>query len=924
MMNPTNRRRLEERAEQAGCSVDEYLTRLLDLDAAAPDFQAQMLNAIEQAIIVTDLSGHIRHWNRHAEVLYGWPADEVLGRSVVEVTPAAAMTYEAKLVMQRLAEGRSWSGEFEVRRKDGTTFLARVSNHPILDEAGQLIGIMGMSVDITDQARIQQQQLESGRFISGVLRAVPSFLYVYDLIEDHNIFANDGLTSILGFTLAELKAMGSSAIPVLIHPEDQLTVREGIAGVQAATDESYRYSAIYRLRHKAGGWRWVQDEGVIFKRTAEGEVQQILGSVTDITERIETQEALRESETYYKRLTEMVSDYALTTLVNPDGSLTFEWIAGGFEATTGYKPEEAVKWRWAILRHPDDMDRVQADIARTLQGEQTTSEYRIRLRDGNYRWIRVTRRPIWDAEQGRVVRFYSAVKDITERKQAEEALRHSENLLREVLAAVRDVVYAINLSDLRVLYMSDAVEAITGYPAAEFHMRRHLWLQFIHPEDVDAVRGGEQLVMAQGSHAWDYRILRPDGEIRWVNNRAWLVHDATGEPARIVGVITDITERRRTQEMLELQNAALESAANAIVITDRDANIEWVNAAFTRLTGYSFEEARGKNPNALVKSGRHDEAFYRGLWDTILAGRVWFGRLINQRKDGTLYIEEQTITPVYDNDGQIRHFIAVKQDISAREHDEQIRLDHERLKARFQKEQEQNVLIQRTIAALSHDLRTPLTVIATTKDILSRYFDQLSDERRQEKLDNIGRQLQYAIELLDDTVKVAKSNLNHRIFRPAAVDLAMLCRLSIEEVNTAHGATHNLRFINPGEVAVVTVDEILVSRILVNLLSNAIKYSPAGGEIRLELDQHEDWITLRVIDFGIGISTDDLPYIFDPFYRSDEVMSIDGTGLGLSIVRDCVDRHGGHIAVESVPEQGTIFTVELPYRRNSIISPASA
>ncbi|MDE2180349.1 MAG: PAS domain S-box protein [candidate division NC10 bacterium] len=144
------------------------------------------------------------------------------------------------------------------------------------------------------------------------------------------------------------------------------------------------------------------------------------------------------------------------------------------------------------------------------------------------------------------------------------------------------------------------------------------------------------------------------------------VRERTRELARTTEALqVEIAERRQGEQRLRLQSAALESAANAIVITDREGNIIWVNPAFATLTGYTSEEVLDRNPS-LLKSGKHDENFYRHLWETILAGQVWHGEIINRRKDGSLYIEDQTITPVRDKRGDITHFIAIKQDISER------------------------------------------------------------------------------------------------------------------------------------------------------------------------------------------------------------------------------------------------------------------
>ena len=134
---------------------------------------------------------------------------------------------------------------------------------------------------------------------------------------------------------------------------------------------------------------------------------------------------------------------------------------------------------------------------------------------------------------------------------------------------------------------------------------------------------------------------------------------------------TDITERHQAEAQVRLQSAALNAAANAMVITDRAGLIQWVNPAFSDLTGYTAAEAVGKNPRDLVKSDQHDQAFYKDLWETILSGQVWRGEIINRRKDGSLYTEEQSITPLRDPQGTISHFIAVKQDITERKRAEE-------------------------------------------------------------------------------------------------------------------------------------------------------------------------------------------------------------------------------------------------------------
>lgn len=163
-----------------------------------------------------------------------------------------------------------------------------------------------------------------------------------------------------------------------------------------------------------------------------------------------------------------------------------------------------------------------------------------------------------------------------------------------------------------------------------------------------------------------HRVIKPDGSIAWHEWTDQAIFDENGNVIEFQSVGRDITERRQAEETMRLQSAALEAVANAIVITDIRGNIQWANPAFSKLTGYTIEEIIGKNPRTLVRSGRQDRAFYKQMWDTILGGKTWRGELINRRKDGSLYTEEMTLTPLLDKNGEVICFIAIKQDISER------------------------------------------------------------------------------------------------------------------------------------------------------------------------------------------------------------------------------------------------------------------
>src|SRR3989338_6206474 len=272
-----------------------------------------------------------------------------------------------------------------------------------------------------------------------------------------------------------------------------------------------------------------------------------------------------------------------------------------------------------------------------------------------------------------VRRALREVEEQGERKRAQEALRESEARKKAMLEGALDAIIAIDHQG-KILEFNPAAERTFGYaldqvigkPLADLIIPSHLR---------EKHKQGLKQYIATGKGPFIGKVvevtaMRADG----TEFPAELAITSIGQkwPPMFLGHLRDITERKRAEEKMRLQSVALESAANAVVITGRDGIITWVNPAFTQLTGYSPEEVIGQNPR-LLKSDAQDQPFYENLWNTILSGQVWSGEIVNRRKDGMLYAEEQTITPVRDAQGDIIHFIAIKQNITDRKRAEKER-----------------------------------------------------------------------------------------------------------------------------------------------------------------------------------------------------------------------------------------------------------
>jgi PAS domain S-box-containing protein len=378
--------------------------------------------------------------------------------------------------------------------------------------------------------------------------------------------------------------------------------------------------------------------------------------------------------------------------------------------------------------------------------------------------------------------------------------------------------------------------------------------------------------------------------------------------ARDISRLKLVAERARESERhFRLQGAALESAANAIVITGRDGNIVWTNPAFTEMTGYTSEEILGANPRVL-KSGRHEESFYAGMWETILSGRVWGGEIVNRRKDGSLYTEEMTITPVLDDGGGISNFIAIKRDISERKN----------LEAQLRQAQKMEAVGQ-LAGGIAHDFNNLLTgIIGYTQLLMSRASEN----------QGVGDDLLKIRELAERAASLTRQLLafsRKQSLRPVSLDLNGLLETATGMLERLLGEDIELVFTPAPDLWFTRVDPVQIEQVLMNLAVNARDAMPSGGTLTLDLANADllteqaagqagvepgFYVTLTVRDSGHGMDTDTLARIFEPFFTTKEVGK--GTGLGLPTVYGIVAQHGGNIVVFSEPGEGATFRIYLP------------
>ena len=372
---------------------------------------------------------------------------------------------------------------------------------------------------------------------------------------------------------------------------------------------------------------------------------------------------------------------------------------------------------------------------------------------------------------------------------------------------------------------------------------------------------------------------------------------------------------RRLAEANLLQSTALASAANGVVITNRQGRIQWVNPAFEALTGYQAEEVLGKNPR-LLKSGQHPLEFYEGLWRTILEGKVWRGEFINRRKDGSFYHDEHTITPVRSNGGAITHFVAIMQDVTQRKKAEmEIRTLNDELDRRVRDRtallEAANQELEAFSYSVSHDLRAPLRHTAGFAELLNKTAGPALTGKSRHYLQQITDSVRQMGQLIDDLLMF--SRMGRDDLRREPLDLRRLAEEVIQQLQSQ--IVGRIICWKVDRLPEVQADRSLLRQVLMNLFSNAVKYTRPRATAEIEIGcakESADEVVVFVRDNGVGFDMQYAGKLFGVFQRLHLDDEFEGTGIGLASVRRIIARHGGRTWAEGQVDGGARFFISLP------------
>jgi len=928
-----------------------------------PEWFATTLRSIGDAVIATDEKASVIFMNVVAEALTGWPETEAIGRPIGEIfniineeTGRPAANPIVRVLKEGIVEGLA--NHTVLIRRDGTHFPIDDSGAPIRDANGNILGTVLVFHNIS-QRREAEKRIEH---LNRVLRSIRDINQLIVQTKDEERVLQQVcniLTEVREFPLtwigrASLK--NKRVIPVAASGKDTsylntITIRwddstsgQGPTGMAVKTRKPFVIRNILTdSRYKP--WR---EEAVkrgyyssaAFPILAEGKLYGVLNVYSTIPDGFDSEEidllselsrdlanaiyslrrekreadmrrALRESEESYRSVFENAID-AIYILDRQGHFLDVNRAVGKMY---GY-PREYFLGKtidFISASGKNDLSEIAKKLERAFEGKPQQFEFWglrkngeifpeiVRLNKGRY--------------EGKDVVITFAL-DISEEKKTEELLREKERRFRTVFQTSPDAISTNELESGRYLEINDQFTQLTGFTRDEIVGKpiNLVGIWYSAKEQREFVRKIRKNGEVRNYEA-HFRIK--SGQVRWGSISARIV-DIDGRPS-IISVTRDITEEKIKNKQINQLASVIEQASESVVITDVDGNIEYVNAAFERVTGYSRQEAIGKNPN-LLKSGKHNDEFYANLWQTIKSGQIWHGIFINQKKNGNLFYEDAIIFPVKDRFGNTISFAAVKRDITKeRQLEEQLR-QSQKLEA-----------VGQLAGGIAHDFNNLLTAINGYSEMILMDIDEKNPIRGdvQEILKAGKRANALTRQLLAFSRK--------QVVQPQILNINTVISDSSKMLRRLIGEDIELEIILDEKVFPIEADPGQIEQILVNLALNARdairEKAVRGSEKRITIETANCFldgsyvqdhvgsragkhVLLTVSDSGVGMNEETAAKAFEPFFTTKGVGK--GTGLGLSTVYGIVKQNNGSIFVYSEPGEGTTFKIYWPCTGNEL------
>jgi hypothetical protein len=845
-----------------------------------------------------DADGNILEVNQQWLDLLGYAAEEVSGRWFGDFLSENYKNAFRKRFPLFKAQGFIHS-EFEMVHKNRSILFIAFEGKIGYDIKGKFKQTHCVLQDITESREASQKLVESEEKYRLLLESSGIGVAVYSPAGEI-LLLNKKAAENLGGNIEDFKGKFLSDL------FEKNMANEFLSRIKVAlkTESSLEYEDFVKL--KSGNYWFLSNHARI--KNATGQVIGVQVLAHDITERKKFEKELHVERQLLRTLIDNIPDSIYTKDVEYRKTL-----ANNAEINfMGAFSEEEVIGKTDFDFYPKELaEEFRKDDQLVIENGQTiiNREEYVLDSNGNKRWLLSSKLPIKDKEN-QVIGLVGIGRDITYRKHAEEALQKSFDLLNKLTDQVPGVVYQYRLwPDGRSCFplASRGMYEIYEVTPEEVKDDANVIFDRIHPDDVNYIVDGiNESARDLTLYHCDFRVILPKQGLGW--------RSCDARPERLndgstlwYGIITDVTERKKSEEAMMQFRAVVEKSKVSILITDINGNIEYANPFFTQLTGFTTNDYSGQNPKFL-NSGYHKQEFYKNLWDTIKSGQTWEGELKNLKKDGEVFWENAIITPIANAKSEITHFVAVKTDIThtKKVHNELIEakeraIESERLKSAF-------------LANMSHEIRTPMNGILGFTDLLRT--PGLTGKEQEEYIQIIQKSGDRMLNIINDIINISmiesgqvKVNYVNTNINEQMEFIEKFFRPEIENKGLK-------LFSNPllpdNEVTILT-DREKVYAILTNLVKNAIKFT-SSGYIRLGYRKMADHLEFFVEDSGYGITEDKKELIFERFRQGSEELTrnFEGAGLGLSISKAYAEMLGGSLRLESEIGKGSTFFCLIP------------
>jgi len=847
-------------------------------------------------LVLSDPNGHFLMANPAACEMFGRTEAELLATPLSGLLDINDPQFK-QIVEERTAHGTAHR-ELMGFRRDGSRFPLEVSSIAFTDLHGNALAWTVVR-DITERkeremalaASEARYRLLADHSIDLIVQQNPAFEFTY---------ISPSSERILGYQPDEL--IGKSTVDV-VHPDDVPRILQ--SRVEFPDGPRPLTPNIFRFQHKDGHYVWLERAGQPVFSEDTHELLGFVGSVRDVSARMQAEQALRESETRYRLLAENSMDVISLQNMN----FEFVYVSPSCERVFGFTPDEVIGKSSLDFIHPDDKSQIL--YLREARDQSILPTLRFRHKDGHYLWVERTGQLINSPDGSAPPVLLASVRDVTARIQAEQALRESEARYRLLAENSSDLITQQNTRH-EFVYISPSCMRILGYMPEE--MLGKTDLDFVHPDDKPQIDGDRKKLEPESETTSLHvgRFRHKAGHYVWLEwNAQKLYSEDSHEFIGFVAAIRDVTarveaENARRESEAQLR-ALMENNTDGILLGDEQGHILAVNDALCKMSGHAAQHFLSGHAPWFFDQDDPRVVHFLKAKPFHTRGRY---ELTALHPDGTPFSIEVSVMPIPPYNGQQWHWSIIR-DLTEQIRHRATLVEQERLRTALEKEAELNHLKSHMMDRVAHEFRTPLAIIQATTETLNAYADRLSAERRTAKIGNIRHSIQRLTDMLDEITVAVTDTLIPKELRFVPLDLMALCRTAAVDLAAQAELPGKFKLEGPEMVSVVGDAQVLKD-MLAHVMHNAIQYSPADDVAHVYLALDAYGAEVRIIDHGTGILPTDQARIFEPFFRGSNAQDVSGLGLGLTIALEAVEAHHGTIRVESVFGQGTTVTIWLP------------